>query len=38
MLIKQKGLRRDDTALSFSVAENTLPVLSLHRFTAVLMI
>ncbi len=38
MLIKQKGLRRDDTALSFSVAENTFPVLSLHRFTTVLMI
>ena len=38
MLIDEKGPCRDDTALLYSVAENTLSVLPLHDFAAALII
>ena len=38
MLIDETGPGRVDTALLFSVAENTLAVLPLHDFTAALII
>ena len=38
MLIDEKGPCRDDTALLYSIAENTLSVLPLHSFAAALII
>ena len=38
MLIDEKGPCRDDTALLYSTAENTLLVLPLHDFAAALII
>ena len=38
MLIDEKGPCRDDTALLYSVAENTLSILPLHNFAAALII